>query len=200
MDLTIFSLLSVAGYWIYGPLWGSFSCYAHKCTWTMLLAYLLLISCHWTKDLGGTQGTDWYSRLPHHCFHVPGPSCEFSCWHFGGCLTSGSCPWGLPSMPAAMLWAQGKPPGTWELDAKSRKSRDKKTSRISCSESSPVEEPPHTLWSRCLWQRELQGRWDEETKNMSVSGFSQLCPAGSSHSDKVPPAQVGSYRFAPPLL
>lgn len=95
MDLTIFSLLSVAGYWIYGPLWGSFSCYAHKCTWTMLLAYLPLISCHWTKDLGGTQGTDWYSRLPHHCFHVPGPSCEFSCWHFGGCLTSGSCPWGI---------------------------------------------------------------------------------------------------------
>lgn len=55
-DLTICSLLNVAGYWIYGPLWGSFSCYTHKFSWTMLLAYLPLVSWHWTKDLGGTQG------------------------------------------------------------------------------------------------------------------------------------------------
>lgn len=171
MDLTIFALSNVAGYWIYGPLWGSFSCYTHKCTQTVLLAYLPLISCHWMKDLGGTHWTDWCSRAPHRFFQLPGPTHGVSCWVFLWCLTSGTWARDFLSMPAAMPWGQGKPPGIWEVDAKSRKPWDKKTSRTSCPESNPIEEPPHIPWSQCLWQRWLQTGQNEKTKNTSKSFF-----------------------------
>lgn len=120
------------------------------------LCYLLI--CLWFLAIEQKieQGTDWYSRVPHHCFQVLGPSHGVSCWVFLRSLASASWPQGFPSMPAVMLWGQGKPLGIWELDAKSRKSWDKKTSRISCSESSPSKEPPHSPWSQSLWQRELR--------------------------------------------
>lgn len=82
------------------------------------------------------------------------------------CLTWESWPQGLPSMSAVMLRGRGKPLGIWELDAKSRRSWVKKTSRIRCSESSPGEEPPHSLWSPRLWQRELQ---DSEMRRPKIS-------------------------------
>ena len=173
MDLSIFALLNVAGYWIYGPLRGDFSCYAHKCTWTMLLAYFPLLSFHWTKDLGGTWGTDGYSR---------GTTPLFS--------GTGSLSWGFLLGFFVLFDFRSLAPGS-PLNASSDALRTGKASghlKVGCQQQkAPRQE---SLKNKLLWKQpwwgaiphasitvfmtgELQGPWGEETKNVSGSRFSR---------------------------
>lgn len=133
IDLTTFALLNVGGSWIYGPLWGNFSCYTHKCIWTVLFAYLPLISCHWTTDLWGTwESWDWYSRVPHHWFWIPDLSHEVSYWVFGGVwLQKAGLRASLHATKDALRTE--RVPKHFRAGCQDKKSRRKRASRISCS-------------------------------------------------------------------
>lgn len=172
MDLTIFALLNVAGYWIYGPLWGSFSRYAHKCTWTMLLAYLPLISCHWTKDLGGTWGTDWYGRVPQHCFQVPGPSHGVFCRVFFVVLDLRKLAPGPPLHVSSDAPRTGKALGHLRAGCQEQEVLSQENLKNKVLWKQPWwGANPHPLVATFMTEG-AAGRWDEETKNTSGSSFS----------------------------
>lgn len=152
------------------------------------------------KRLGCTWGTDWYSRVPHPCFWVPGLSWGFQLG-FWWCLTSESWSQGLHASSDALR--TGKVPRHLRAGFQEQKVQRQETIenklllKAGLTQGHPIP-PGNGVHDR----GSLQGWQDEEIKNMLESSFSgaELCLGGSSHSDQMIPAPVSSYRFALPWV